>query len=346
MPKLFKFPYGDGLGRPSQAAEKPLLFASYTKGSGPSAALNGEVMERVLNLSFELAGDPVPKGTRTEVEFTIAHEAAHLWNGDLFSSESSWIREGTADALAFRALRTLGTIDDPLYLRRQSDALSLCIVSLAEGESFAKAERPGHYKELYFCGATIALLSEAAANEPLMAFLEKVYAGPNNKYDENRYIEVLGAKDVEAGAFVRKLVTDKLADPIHDLPNALTRVGLALQSANSAGDYYNGLTGGYAIRAIIDPKCLENLAMPGDYGWPVTVKAASVCGEMESEDRFETLAGVKFRARGSEAWDAAFAQCAKDGFVRVARKDKPEARVPCTKAPRARPPYIRVTKAP
>ena len=91
LPRLFKL-YGDGLGRPPSAAEKPLLFASYAKIRGNAWSINGGVMPpRVVSLGLEYAGEPVPPAVRFELEYVIAHESAHLWNGDLYSSDSSWI---------------------------------------------------------------------------------------------------------------------------------------------------------------------------------------------------------------------------------------------------------------
>ena len=240
----------------------------------------------------------------------------------------------------------LGEIDEHRYWQLQSDVVSLCELARLEGTSLKDAERPGHFKELYFCGATMALFSEAAAKEPMLDFLKEVYAGPKNEYDENRYFEVLGAKNADGGLFVKRLATEKIADPNHELTVAFARVGMAIAPGNSPGSYYDTLSSAYALRAVLDPVCLEKLSITGDHSISVKPTESKVCGELDAGDQFEKIVGTKFRTKGGDAWDTMVQQCKKDGFVRVTRKDKPEAKVPCAKAPRARPQYLQVTKAP
>lgn len=338
VPRLFQL-YSEGLGRPAGAAEKPMLFATYTKRSGEDTNMGGGVMRpRVANFNFEFADGPTPKWILEQVDYIIAHESAHLWNADLYASDTAWITEGTADALAYRALKLLGRIDAEDYAAKVSSALSFCVTSLAEGESFAKAGRAGHYKELYLCGQTIAFLSEAAAKEPMMAFLQEVYAGPDNAYDENRYLEVLAKRDASTAAFVKRLVTDKLADPTAEFVKAFAHAGVPLEPSAKYDRAYSADVAAYAVRAIVEPRYVSTLQFAGDFGEVVSEKADG--------ERFTSLAGVKFPAKGAEAWDAAIAQCKQDGFVRVGRKDKPEAKVPCARTPRARPQYLRITKLP
>src|ERR1019366_1336097 len=104
--------------------------------------------------------------TSTSIDLLVAHEAAHFWNAEQYphagDAAAAWLHEGTADAMALRALHALGALDDAAYRDRLSLAASQCALWLTTGDGLDAAVRPGHARAFYECGSTFDLVAEAA----------------------------------------------------------------------------------------------------------------------------------------------------------------------------------------
>lgn len=358
VPRLFDL-YGAELGRPTSAAERPLLFATYTRLQGTARDLGGNVMRpRVLNLAFGLAGkevDAAEPSVRRDVAFLVAHEAAHLWNADTYASGgsagSAWMHEGSADALSFRALRRLDAIDEPELRARFGQALSLCVLSLDDGAPLAASTRRGRGRDFYECGSTIALLTEAALakHDPrsdLFTFWRAVFVGVNadGEYDEELYFTTLDRLGHEPGVtgLVRRMVGEGLSDPTAELRAALEPLGIeTVVASGPLPEIYERRAAGPALRALLPRACSEAIVADDD-GWRVT--AENVCPGLAVGDVVSEIAGRDLAQRGASAFDAGFVQCRTTRAITMDRRGKASVRVPCVDAPRARPPYLALAK--
>jgi len=154
LPRLFAL-YTDRTGHP--LSFRPDVYLSYgppPESRGAMSIGGGTLPPGILQQDLTLGLDRRGEGDAEvlwRTLFSIAHEAAHMWNAEQFSHEvtgGGWLHEGSADAFAYRALVELGLIDEKMYRERLSDAASLCAFGLAGVP--LKNTRPG--RSDYTCG--------------------------------------------------------------------------------------------------------------------------------------------------------------------------------------------------
>jgi len=362
LPRLFAL-YADALGRPAEAAQKPVLFATFAKLEGERRDIGGNVLSpRTVNFGVGLGArylESVDDRLRDDLMHLFAHEVAHLWNAEHRVPDggpaAAWMHEGSADALAFRALRALGVLDEAGYRARLSSALSLCVLSLSEGLPLSASTRPGRSRDFYECGSTIALLTEATmkkrggAKADLFTFWRAVFARASaaSSYDEALYFKTLDelGGDPEVTAFVLRLVREPLADATGEIRQALARVGVETTVLKAPLPVeYEAQAARAAVRALLPAACVEGLAFGGNKAAAPRVKRDGVCGTAVVGDVMESMAGVDLAKRGASAFDAGAAQCLRSRTVEVGIAGKASIRVACAEVRRARPAYLVVTK--
>jgi hypothetical protein len=346
LPRFFAY-YGDGLGRPAGATEKPLLFASYQQLENPDwLDIGGGMMPpRSVNIHVGVGAGEIEPWKKTEIDFVLAHEIAHLWNGDVYETgdakNETWMKEGSADVLAFGAMRRAGVLDEKAHRERLSDAVSLCLLALDEGEGLSGANRPGHSRDFYTCGATLTLLSAAASHLDVTAFLREVFAGAGNHYDAARWFATIEAHHGRAGV-ARTLAEGRLENPAR----ALNEAGLAIAPRKEASRAVEMRTSPFALRALLGVGCVDALDLSTNVRVEPVVKADGACGSASKGDRFISLAGVALGEHGAAAFDAGHAQCVARQKVVVGRKGKSDIELPCAPAPRQRIPYYEISNLP
>jgi hypothetical protein len=315
--------YGDRLG-PLQG-EKPTVFLTFaTREHGVS--LGGGVLPAhvlALDLQVEAArvAGPSP-GLRRDIDALMAHEAAHLWNSDEHpvggGAEASWLHEGTADALAMRALRSVGAMSDEEYRGALSEAASECAMWMSGGQPLTASTRDGHARAFYVCGSTIELVVEAAVRRrdpkaDLFTFWRAVFARVKSSYDEEAFfatIDRLG-QDPQVTAAVRRLAHERLDDPAKALRETLARVGVATAPPRGGAlpDAYEQRASIPAVEALLPAACAKALAYDGDLEVVPRVTADGACPGLSKGDRIESVAGVKLGDAGATAWAAGYASC-------------------------------------
>ena len=167
-PQLFDF-YAARTGR--ALAEKPVVLLSF-EPDAPGRSVTGGVVGNQVQL--RVVGDgwraDDPWAVRAALRL-LAHEAAHLWNGNDALDAPAWMHEGGAEAFADEALHALGIFDDADLRAAYATALAACADGVRRaytcGEAAAwgtdlavRAAQPG--VDLFsFWGALVA----RAANE-------------------------------------------------------------------------------------------------------------------------------------------------------------------------------------
>ncbi|KFZ32058.1 hypothetical protein IDSA_05135 [Pseudidiomarina salinarum] len=160
LPPLMGY-FSDRLGALN---ERPMIMASFSSTSDGRYGQQGGVIgsqlfvhwyghslyERMKNNDFV-----------NETLWFFAHEVAHLFQGNLFSNEDSWIHEGAAEFMAYEYLQSQG-MSDTFLSQQLASALTLCEEPLTD-DLFAK-----HYA----CGLVVAsrIDSELKMNYPLGLF--------------------------------------------------------------------------------------------------------------------------------------------------------------------------------
>jgi hypothetical protein len=146
-------------GTPPSTA--PTLFITYRTDERGSGTVAGALDDAVL--TFALRGlnlDEENAALGDDLANTAAHEAAHVWNGEIWRSaqneEQSWLHEGAAEYLASRIRQ------DPESLRVESERrLNDCALR-SDRRPLDGSAGPVHAAR-YDCGFVIQLAAEAAS---------------------------------------------------------------------------------------------------------------------------------------------------------------------------------------
>lgn len=169
---------------------------------------------------------------------TLAHEAAHLWNGRMVAPESdsaAWLAEGGADALAWRALLQIGLMSPAEYEQRHRQALSDCTGRL-DGRPVESVVARGDFKAAYSCGAVIFLWAEyaiAGGHRPSVVFgiwsdiINRAEDG-GNTYGWSSFSKVLRSRGVTEAAVgeINRFLMRAMDDQAGYLKSRLERVGV------------------------------------------------------------------------------------------------------------------------
>jgi hypothetical protein len=360
IPRVFAL-YADRLG--PLPPPTPTLFFTFAVLDGHGSSIGGGTLPpHTFNLDVEIDRAMAARGDASllrRIDFLVAHEAAHFYNSREHAHAggpgSDWMHEGSADALAARALRALGAMDERAYLDWTSEALSECALWLSTGEPLVQQSvRPGHSRASYACGASIALLTEAAvhrhdARQDLFTFWRAVFdEGP--RYTVNHYACVLdrlaGGNATTRAVF--GLVGHSLSsDPSGTLRDALRREGIETGVRPAPfPDEYERHASVAAFEALVDRTCLAGLAFSGDSGVRPVVQYDSACQGLAKGDVVVELAGAPLRDKGATAYVRAAASCQRSGTVEAATEGGKRATLRCEPWAKAPPVFFEVVAAP
>jgi hypothetical protein len=175
MPRILQH-YRDTLG-PSPVGQ-PTLLASWGGPTKGVTSLGGSVLTGMVVMTLEGEGIMEPNDkARHHARWFVAHEAAHFWLGQAVTYATpaeSWITEGGAELLAFRATAATDSSFD--VRKRLREARAECMPFLPNGGIAGAYRRQGDFRAYYACGAIIALAAERASNGDFAGFVRTLIA--------------------------------------------------------------------------------------------------------------------------------------------------------------------------
>jgi hypothetical protein len=233
IPRLFDF-YAEQLGVALDFV--PVLLMTYDAADIPNrdylgGTLPGQVQLGVTGRTWS----EQDSDSKNRIFHFIAHESAHFWNAEMFAYENpdaSWMHEGSADALADRAMRAFGMISQDELEARYQSALSECGKGL-DGFALDESNQHAAYRNNYTCGLVLATWTERALqevhpNQTLFDFWKALLAkaaSNGNRYSEATYRETLLSMGVDHRAADRILAmthTPPAKSPLPDLMSQTT----------------------------------------------------------------------------------------------------------------------------
>lgn len=241
MPKVIGR-YQQQLG-PSPVGQPTLMvtWGGFTPAQPDHASLNGSVLPGLVVMDFSGSKLQQPSDRAAQyARWFVSHEAAHFWLGQAVSYATpaeSWITEGGAELLAFRATAAA----DPSFsmTTRLAEARAECAPFLKNGGVQSAYRREGDFRAYYACGALIALAAERANGGDFGGFVRDLIAGPGKDGEVSR-AEWLALLDAKAGnrrssAAIAELLDKPHGDPDAALSRFANETGIADQFASSAG---------------------------------------------------------------------------------------------------------------
>ena len=221
--------YREWLG-PSPIGQ-PTLLVSWAGPTPKTISMGGSVLPGMVVMTFEGEGVVEPNDkARQYARWFVAHEAAHFWLGQAVhyaSPSESWITEGGADLLAFRATAKA----DPRYAvkARLAEARSECAPFLANGGIATAYQRPGDFRAYYACGAIIALAAERASKGDFAEFLRTLITrfGQDQVITRDEWLALAEERSPGLAGAVRELLDKPHADGAGALDRFIQRTGIA-----------------------------------------------------------------------------------------------------------------------
>lgn len=344
LPRFFEA-YRERLG--AALPWKPVVLFSFHDTASSGYSSGGGTLTGLVTMT--LTGNAWR--TRNDAAFAqavhlMAHEAAHLWNGQLVASpgdSASWMHEGSADAMANDLLLAAGIIDTARHRANREAALNQCAMAIAAGSVHRAAAR-GAFRTFYDCGATLALWTEAVVRRAtpgadLFTFWRDLIARarPRGTYDESLYFDVLRsarAPDAVVSG-MRAFLRDSTVQVV---VAGLTTAGVPVRANAVAPPVRQQRE--YARQALMH--LMQAACGRVDFNWgpPAVTGAVQGCAPFGTSHRVAAMEGHDLAAMGAAAFDAVRVRCEQGAPVTLADgTGAVVAAVPCRSSLRARPPW-------
>lgn len=353
LPRLFEY-YSQKLD--AEPAARPVVLFDYQAGA--ATGYGGGTLPGLIQLSAEgTSWESESRSAMLQLLHLLAHEAAHVWNGEIVrypGIEDAWMHEGSADALAERALLALGVAEEDDFLEYQTEALNDCRAGLLATPLRPSAQR-GKPRLAYTCGNMIALLTEAvlfSENRDLFDFWSALIAhagSTDGLYEADDYRAIwrmLGATDQHWAA-----VDEFLSGTMNPerLAAALVAAGVEVEEAEPPADYGQSRATD-ALAHLMSADCGGRVGFRRSTNGFVLDRDIS-CGALEPGSQIVAIGGQSLLSAGHLAYDHVQQACATASpaiitFVGKADQPVPDISLSCPEGLPARPAYLRIKSRP
>jgi hypothetical protein len=221
--------YAEALGPPP--GPKPTIMVSWAGPTPHFSSMGGGTLAGLIVMRFE--GERVLSENVTSRQanlWFIAHESAHFWLGQAVHYQTpleSWITEGGADLLAFRAVAAADPTYDPH--RPMQQAVNDC-VRLSTGRGIARALERNEHRAYYACGAVFAFIAETVSHRPFTTFVRALLDGSRDDHELTRaeWLAELTrvSHDPTLARDIARLIDEGAADPGEVISSLFTRAGV------------------------------------------------------------------------------------------------------------------------
>lgn len=347
LPRLFAV-YAERLG--AELPERPTVLFNSIRSNQSGYSSSGGTLPGVIQLAIEGTGWETESAEgRLQILHFLAHEAAHLWNGQIAhypETEHSWMHEGSADGLAQRALLEMGLIDAQRFLDYQTEALNQCRRGLGVHPLRTAGARQSF--ELYYtCGNALATLTEASSRGDLFAFWRLLIAravASGGHYDLDDYVAAWRESGASADDVTTLRALVESASSAAAIADALAARGVGMAPAATPPQPYGQSLARAALFHLLGEQC------QGSYGFNTSARglalqAALQCETFKGGVIVTAIGGHSVLREGHRAWDHLHDRCGSAEPVLVRAGDR-DVEVKCSRRVAPRPEYVRVTTHP
>ena len=332
-------------------ARRPtVLFSFEAARDRSSTTWKGGTLDGLIQLHVEAAADAAEDRDLLErfIKF-IAHESAHLWNGQMFhppESDQSWMHEGGADAFAWRAVRRAGIIDDAALDARFTSDLNDCLTAIGS-RAVDEVEKKGEFGPVYTCGATLAWLTEVSTGD-LHAFWKSLFRAAEEHgrhYDETLYLSLLKKQERVPGtaAFIDDFVHHDMPDRGEKLAAAFRAAGVPIRPMPDAISPQQRRAWGEAALVELMRQDCHSVSFDRGSG-RYHLHGKETCTTLKGDIVIDRIEGKSIARAGDAAYDAAAARCAVHEAVTLEGAADVKVSVPCAKALNVRTPWFGIDR--
>ncbi len=320
------------------SAVKPLVLFSYEPDAQQTYGYNGGVRNDLIQLRVSGSSwQQESTGPMISLIQLFAHEAAHLWNGQAVSSApntSPWIHEGSADALAERALVDLGLIASSVFWQHQEAALNSCISGLKAEKSLLSTTQ---HRLHYTCGNFLSLWAERALQsvsrdkDLFDIWRNLIENSPSGTFDQSSYFDSLrtmGVTPKHTGA-MQDFVSRSHKNPVQALKEAFEPLGIILERDDQAASTSAVIQmSAQLLTALLKNDCGSGY---GFYTHPHHFTLSGLSGCQSAYDGLEVthIENTAIAAPGFLAYQTASTACIEKGKVEIGNSQQ-KISLPCT----------------
>jgi hypothetical protein len=320
---------------------KPVVIFSFDDSDTPGLSSGGGTLTGLVQMMAKgQAWRARTSDSSAQLLYLIAHEAAHLWNGQIFSYEDladSWMHEGSADAFASLVLRDQGAVDEQRLAERWTRALEECSIGLLDGPLADSADRSA-FRNYYTCGEILAVWSAAVlpgdgGTGSLFTLWRKLFelADPaTGKYGRQTYAEALSTLGANAAsaALLLEFIDTEHADPAAALVDLMAAAGIALERPERPAIELRRDRAARALKHLMTTNCKGRYSY--NTGGP-QIRAFPIegCDPFDREIVIVSIAGHDVVADGDRAFEAVAARCATGQDVQLGLESRPALIVAC-----------------
>lgn len=309
------------------------------------------------SIAFKLSGPAWAESSAENVEQAtalIAHEMAHLWNGQRFSNDGRenaiWMHEGGADAIATLVLSELAVIDRSRFAARIEKAVNDCAGIAGLRKPLVAEFEQRHFGLAYSCGAVMNHLVDRAwaKRGGLFGFWRELFGIADKHgglYSTADWIGLVQRENPALAAFIRAAWSGPRAPGLAEFGERLRAAGFEIRETDPPA----GLQLQYAAQGLA-PLMAEDCGGATNFWFTAdgaTVGGLPECRTLKAETiEVKRLAGRPFAA-GREAYLAVRSACASAGSAEVGLEDGSALKLACPAGGLSAPPgWLAVSAVP
>ncbi|MDO9183474.1 MAG: hypothetical protein Q7U04_13755, partial [Bacteriovorax sp.] len=356
LPKLFTY-YANRTGQP--LTWKPFVFLNYIPdGEGNNS--HGGTLPGIIQLSLKGTGWNNPDNESfIDLAKFLAHESAHIWNGQLFpyASGDMWMHEGGADAFAYFALYELKFINQKRFLDFQTEAFNYCLSNINNRPLMEVKEDP-NFRSHYRCGSMLALITHSALLKynkkyDLFYFWNQLFEevkNSKNPYTEDLYFAFLDriVQNNELSMTMKTLLRGPLKSAKDIYLNLFNQVNVkVISSEKNLPRDYNKRVGRDILRLLMVKDCGGKYGLSGGNDG-IQTDGFDSCSTLKTAYYITHINQIPIVSSGAKAYDEVKKVCLtkESKIFLTARKMEKKLLVNCPDNIPARESFFQITKVP
>lgn len=300
---------------------KPFIFFSYMPkaedfGSG------GGTLPGLVQMTLDGNWSRYDRESYLRIMKLLAHESAHIWNGQIYKypGQDIWMHEGAADAFAFSALEELGVYTAAERDEAWTTSLNTCLLML-KGRS-VRAVRPPEdpeYRAHYACGAVAHLIIMAALKNKghtLWSFWSEVFKNaPGKEYSELVFYKSLDklTENTELSNFINQLMNGPIFSPEEKILAQLAKHNINISSEKNVPAQISLHYSRELLRELMRKDC-GFISITREKS-SFVLNGKSECQTFRNQVRIKSVAGFNLMTDGYKATDAVYEICKSNGVL-------------------------------